>query len=136
MKNRNILFACAIVLSAVFLVSCQKGLELRVFNNTGSSIVVEAGWSHGKTKTLVLLQGENCLLDWPLSLKVQSTSNTWRYPDFPRIHSNFLESQISSYLLRVQVQSDGKIYALLKGTAVVTTNYAAQPPEFPVEAEE
>src|SRR5712675_1669907 len=90
-------FYAAIILCTS--VSCQKGLDIRIINNTGKSVLVTASWSHGDSSQRNIKQGGAATFDWPLSISVQNGTNTWSYNSFPRVRSGFLESRRFGYRL-------------------------------------
>lgn len=123
-------FCAVIVLYAA--VSCQKGLDIRITNNSGKSAIITASWSHGDSTTRTVKQGDTAVFDWPLSISVGTGTNKWTYGSFPRLRSGYLESKRFEYRLNMQLQGDGTIFALSGATSGIVTNFGPQPPGFPL----
>jgi hypothetical protein len=132
MKRIHLAMVCAAIVLCLST-SCQKGLRIRVVNNTGTAMTVTAFWSHGDSSQRNLKQGGTATFDWPLSMSAQSGTNTWSYSPFPRLTSGFLESRTFGYRLSVQIQDDGSLYVIPGAATGVVTNYGFQPPGFPLK---
>ena len=126
----NKYLACTILLG---LQSCTIGVNCYMFNNTDGTIRV-----FGCDEEIVIQRGEQNKIHVCKTLKVYSDGRIFKYGNFlpmPNKHSNFddyFRYGFGAIKLYVQINTNGKIYAIKSDDSLPSINYIIQPEGFPV----
>ena len=128
----------ALVAIACVASACSQVLLVEVFNNTGSAVTMTFRGSNGDQETLIVAPGRSAKL-WEYSLENVVVSFAGRERTYD-VYASFLPYEYSSgrplFLagrrVRVQLNSDGTIWAAKPKTRLPISSAEAQPPGFPI----
>jgi len=130
--NKNNTLNLLLILVALLVTSCHRGVVIELRNNSGQDLVV-VGVNHnleGNKETV----RKNCVLTMGLfyKLRVEHKNGEWNYdskripPEFQK-KKNFMISVID-----LQIEKDGAIYVLSPGIKGPVSNFPPQPDGYPL----
>ncbi len=131
MRSIFIAVCCA---CAVLFVSCQKGFVFRVFNHTGSDLVLLSYDTEMHALEYSIKTGAAEDIASPTALTVTLPSGgRWEYEmrTVPRKYW-YSRSSLGKSDIRLQIEPDGLIYVLEPGTPSPVVQLPKQPEGFPL----
>lgn len=122
MKILNCVFLLSVL---VFSVGCPRLAYVKIYNNTGMLIEVS-----NETKSHKLTNGESYRLRLGYEVTVTSNEGTWTYDR--NVPHNGHDGPFFDGTLRVQIEPDGKVYALPVDKSASQNLDSAQPEGYPL----
>ena len=132
MKTTTTLIGAFLLLALVLLASgCPRIARIVLYNNAGADLSISAcGERHGPFSS----RDTTCFSFGCRKLEVRSASNLWTY-DCPIPHGG-ANGPYFDGILRLQVDADGKIFALEREQSAPVRDPQKQPDGFPLEPRE
>jgi hypothetical protein len=129
MKNTRLVLLvtyCAVVLS-----SCTQVFVFKLFNNTGSDIVVISYDNQMASKTYSVKVGESANIQYPTRLSIRSSNAQWQYKEIPYVKT-YVYVQNGWRFQNIQVENTGIIRILPPGVERAMVTPPPQPTGFPL----
>jgi len=119
---------------STFLTSCNRCVDIRLFNNTGAEIVVSGFDPGGTTHTWTIANGESAIVWFMYRWEMHRLEKTWMYQpgaiEYPGV--KFTQQNAFHCLhMAMQIEPNGSIWVLGPGSSTIATQLPDQPPGYP-----
>jgi hypothetical protein len=129
----------SLIIAAIGIYSCNRCIDLRLFNHSKQHLVIEAIDDSGATTASWRIAPEDSSVVWLAAhWKVRSGNLTWYYDDKTLWYPDKSYSSLNWFHclhMTAQINANGEIWILSPDAASSADSMPPQPPKYPVKPE-